>query len=62
MSGPWSRFVVVVVVLFNVFKQPNGYIGRPSLCPSYIERLKEREMEAMLASEAVPPRDHLSDL
>ena len=33
--------VVVVVALFNVFKRPNGCIGRPSLCPdrpSYIER------------------------
>src|SRR5467141_5125391 len=45
--GGWRERsgIVVVVVLYNVFKRPNGCIGRPSLCPgrpSYIEKRQER--------------------
>ena len=44
-----SFIVFVVVVLFNVFKQPNGCIGRLILCPGFSYKKKTL---GMLAPEA----------
>ena len=58
-NGKIGGWLLLLLLLPNIFKRPKGCIGRPGLCPgrsSYIERFTGKETGAMLAPKAMPPR------